>query len=457
MKKSKLTNTTTIDATGKRIIPNLYTEKDGDFMLGDILDANSIMSIINQKVGGITDGAPESLDSLQEVSQVIAQLNETVASLQEETSKLKEEVSPVSKHAPTTNKALANVGDIAIGYIQYDYEDCDSGVWFVDPADYDWYKLEYNVNNTEYFVEEIGSIYFALGIVVVPASHTQDGSVKIVSLKYMDYEHPEGSDNPVEMTWGALPADLQNWQNITQSKMLRYTPGTTTTQIGTTNQANLPTNYGTRIAKNNPDDLNTHWGYIFSLIPSPYNNSGEFNTMYDTADQVLAYKNGKQNTQLIKNSTNWNIGDQVTNVTYDVQMDEYDNEILVADDPDMYTAAFSCLNYTPTCYREEIDGNSVVQVEKKPFDLSYICNGKFKAGEWYLPSVTELSYLMARLSEINNSRNKLELNPIQEVYLYTSNAESSDVVWNVAFRAYMAICCRREISSYCSVLAFASY
>lgn len=48
--KSILQNTTTIDVTGKRIIPSLYTSKDGDYLPGDILDANTVNQQIDKVV-----------------------------------------------------------------------------------------------------------------------------------------------------------------------------------------------------------------------------------------------------------------------------------------------------------------------------------------------------------------------------------------------------------------------
>lgn len=84
MKKSKLQNTTTVDITGRLITPNLYTSNAGSFLPGDILDANSTMDKISETVQEAIDNqSGSSSDSSNTV-----------------------------KHAPTTDKTLANPGDV---------------------------------------------------------------------------------------------------------------------------------------------------------------------------------------------------------------------------------------------------------------------------------------------------------------------------------------------------------
>lgn len=87
----------------------------------------------------------------------------------------------------TTNKSEAKPGDIVLSL-----PTSNNFNYFVSP-DY------YNVNASRIS----GSTYYPMGVVVVPSSHTEDSTVRIVSIKYMDYNNPvDGSDKPVEIYWG---------------------------------------------------------------------------------------------------------------------------------------------------------------------------------------------------------------------------------------------------------------
>lgn len=378
MKKSKLQNTTVIDITGKRIIPNLYTSHSGDYLPGDILDANSVIDAIKQNVGNITDGAPEELDSLQEVSEVITQLNQTIDDLQQETGKLKEQLNSTPKHAATTDKTLANPGDLVIGL--WDEND-ECVVTFVDPLEAEKYKVVESGT-----MEGIGPI----GIVVVPASHTTDGTVRIASIKYMDYNNSaDGADSAVSMYWGYSQAVVD--ASTLSNKIVTYVQGTTTVSLES--YSNFATTDTKITFFENTDDPGTYYNWNSQFggrIPSPYNTDGTQNTLWDTAGQILVHRDGKTLTQSIKNKTTWNTGDAIIN--------KHDNA-------NMYPAAFSCLNYN---------------VAPNYFD------GAFSQGNWYLPSVAELGYLIARFKEINATRQAAGSDSLYNHWFWSSSEAASE-------------------------------
>ena len=276
MKKSKLQNTTTIDITGKRITPNLYTSHAGDYLPGDILDANSTMSKVNEAIN----------------------------------------VKP--KHAATTDKTLANPGDLVIGIEDKNH---DYVVMFVDPVEAEKYNTIEDVA-----MDAVGPI----GIVVVPASHTTDGTVRIASIKYMDYNNSaDGTDSDVRICWGYNSIVVDG--STMSDKIVTYVQGTTTVSLVT--YSNFATTDTKITFFENTDDPGTYynWNSQFrGCIPSPYNTDGTQNMLWDTAGQILVHRDGKALTQAIKNKTTWNIGDTITNVS---------------DNANMYPAAFSCLNY----------------------------------------------------------------------------------------------------------------
>lgn len=356
MKKSKLQNTTTVDITGRLITPNLYTSNAGSFLPGDILDANSTMDKISETVQEAIDnqsGSGSSSDS-----------------------------SNKPKHAATTDKTLANPGDLVIG--MYDEND-EYIVTFVDPLEAEKYKLLEDI-----VMEAVGPI----GIVVVPASHTTDGTVRIASVKYMDYNSADGADSAVNMYWGYNQAVVD--ASTLSDKIVTYVQGTTTVSLA--DYSNFATTDTKITFFENTDDPGTYYNWDSQFngrIPSPYNTDGTQNTLWDTADQILVHRDGKALTQAIKNKTTWNIGDTITNA--------YNNA-------NMYPAAFSCLNYN---------------VASDYFD------GAFSQGNWYLPSIAELGYLIARFKEINTTRQAVGADSLYDHWFWSSSEYDQGDAWNV--------------------------
>lgn len=356
MKKSKLQNTTTVDITGRLITPNLYTSNAGSFLPGDILDANSTMDKISKTVQEAIDnqsGSGSSSDS-----------------------------SNKPKHAATTDKTLANPGDLVIGMYG---ENDEYIVTFVDPLEAEKYKF---LEDTA--MEAVGPI----GIVVVPASHTTDGNVRIASVKYMDYNSADGADSAVDMCWGYNQAVVD--ASTLSDKIVTYVQGTTTVSLA--DYSNFATTDTKITFFENTDDPGTYYNWDSQFngrIPSPYNTDGTQNTLWDTAGQILVHRDGKALTQAIKNKTTWNIGDTITNA--------YNNA-------NMYPAAFSCLNYN---------------VASDYFD------GAFSQGNWYLPSIAELGYLIARFKEINATRQAVGADSLYDHQFWSSSEYGQDYAWDV--------------------------
>ena len=225
--------------------------------------------------------------------------------------------------------------------------------------------------------------YTPIGVVVVPASHTDDGTARVMSLAAMDYNNPEvgRTDGHVIMYWGGYGSDISTLDNKTS---IPYITNTGYAGIGSTQQlvgwysgsGGLPemsSDYYDNSYPNPFDEGTCFGGNNSTLAPSPYLTGGGKNEIYhDTSDtgNVLADMNGKSNTAAIlavdnESSTDWQTASTITN-------DGYTETI--------HTAAQCCWRYHTVGTQQ---------------------------GDWYLPSAGELGYLISRWKAINISINKI--------------------------------------------------
>ena len=240
---------------------------------------------------------------------------------------------------------------------------------------------EYDLTN--YPSEE----YTPIGVVVVPESHTEDGTVRIISLADMDYNNPDNgnTDGNVYMHWGGYGYDVLDLDYLTQapyiadSVALISSPQTLVgfNTIALNNFCYFCSDYfvGTSGAYPNPFDSKAAYGSNSDnvAVPSPYLEDGSKNPIYhDTSNtgNVCADMDGKGNTEKIlavdnSYSTSWQTASTIQNV--------HDNQYI-------HPAAQCCWRY------HTIGTNQ---------------------GEWYLPSAGELGYLAARWKSISASITKI--------------------------------------------------
>ena len=229
-----------------------------------------------------------------------------------------------------------------------------------------------------------------IGIVVIEAAHTGDGTVRVVSLDYMDYNNPTtGSTTSVSMYWGGYGSEVPNLTSV--NEIVTYVTGTTTTALASS--AKFPSNYDiasisgssywTITASDNDSSRKfiskSPWypgasGYNeYSATPSPYNTDGSISSDYfNTAGSILSYGLcGADNTDKI-----------MADVTHtgDIQ-----NE--------------SGAGYHPAAE----------------------CCRAYKDGSWYLPAEAELGYLCANLKEIEYARNVLGRDSLTTRYYWSSS------------------------------------
>ena len=242
--------------------------------------------------------------------------------------------------------------------------------------------------------------YTPIGVVVVPASHTDDGTARVMSLASMDYNNPEvgSTDGNVGMTWGGNGYDISTLKNCQYSpKIILDTGGTfeETQRIieWTGSYYYLSSDYyfGTSYeGATNPYDTATCWGNGGSYdwgCPSPYLNDGSKNPLYsqvyDNGSGVgnrAEEMDGRVNTATIlaidnTSDTSWQTAATITNTEY----------------TETIHPAAQC------CWRYHTVGTN--------------------QGDWYLPAGGELGYVASRLKAINNSIDKLVSSGVEALVL----------------------------------------
>ena len=262
--------------------------------------------------------------------------------------------------------------------------------------------------------------YTPIGVVVVPASHTEDGTARVMSLASMDYNNPEvgSTDGHVGIAWGGYRSDISTLPNLTQApyitndftsisgeqELLGFT-GLSTPYFSSDQYTDYP----------NPYDKGTYfYGGTTSSgkkgYPSPYLTGGGKNEIYhDTSNtgNVLADMDGKSNTEKILavdngSSTDWQTTATITNSGY----------------TETIHPAAQC------CWRYHTIGT--------------------QQGDWYLPAAGELGYLASRWKAINNSINKLVSSGVEALvhpvnnHWWSSTEYSSSNAVNLYFFSYYA-------------------
>ena len=218
------------------------------------------------------------------------------------------------------------------------------------------------------------SAYTPIGVVVIPASHNVhgDGIPTMMSLVNMNCDTPDsGATSNTDMYWGEHSTDISSLPNLDDVPYVGSNGSVGDTIIGTSAKTYLPSDAFSTV--NNPYDEGTGYYYNDSdkYAPSPYVTGGGRNTLYyqttspSSTANCLADFDGRGNTDKIltqRGSKDYSSWKPTSNTEAD------------------YPAA-SCCDMFHTVGTNQ--------------------------GDWYLPSMGELGYVMARFNAINNTINKL--------------------------------------------------
>ena len=269
--------------------------------------------------------------------------------------------------------------------------------------------------STERYPEEK---YTPIGVIVIPASHMDDGRARMMSLRWMSCDDPEnGSITYNTMIWGT-DTDLTGLTNFTQVPAIaRYDDEgaggiialTEPQEIYTAVSASfLPSDDPSWTGETNPEDPGTRWhnsgtywcqnesgetivdAYNF-YAPSPYASDGTPNPLY----RATEYSGGS-----INNALSYFDGRHQSDVLLEARgTKDYSSWKPTSGVPEDFPAVSCCDMYHTV-------GTS--------------------QGDWYLPSQAELGYVVARLSDINNAVRKVgSMQNVRLVWLWSSTEQSS--------------------------------
>ena len=305
----------------------------------------------------------------------------------------------------------ANYKEPWVGYIENDdivtFNKIDYRNIVGSIAYFDGSKVEFVGKNA--WTSSLGT---PIGVVVIPASHMQDGKCRVMSLCNMSYLTPDtgtlgvGNDNyqtyGFNLMWGVYNSDtsLTNYQSKMfsdeqTSNGLPYLPsdlwkGRTSIDIDGIGTYSMTT------IDNSVDTETAWWSKIGEregpneppFVISPYAADGSRNALADTAGQALADMDGKSNTSVLVNLS-------AINDTY--SGGAFENAQA------NYPAAFACNLFSTM-------GTS--------------------QGDWYLPSMGELAYLFVREGTINQSLAALGNSAVQVGNLTNATSSFGESCWS---------------------------
>ena len=227
-------------------------------------------------------------------------------------------------------------------------------------------------------------------IVVVPYSHTGDGTVRAMGLKYASVTSPATGGAASKIIWGAN-VDIAGINNYTGGiKFTNYNDQTSST-YGIGNSIDLPSDAfsGNKV---NPYDTDTiYYSTSSNYAPSPYNEDGSKNDAYHSlgafssvTDNVLRDMDGKGNTLAILRALNQvYLAQTLYAETLDnARTKEYNGITL-----NLYPAACACARYSSV-------------LKPCTFNPTKTLEENIATMPWYLPACGEVGYIIVRQARI---------------------------------------------------------
>lgn len=238
-------------------------------------------------------------------------------------------------------------------------------------------------------------------IVVVPYSHTGDGTVRAMGLKYASVTTPATGGAASNIMWGANVniAGINNYSG--GIKFANYNDQTSS--FGRNNTVYLPSDsFSGDKDKVNPYDSETGYNEKVSsdFAPSPYNKDGSKNDAYHSlgdfagvTDNYLKDMDGKGNTLKILRNLNQEYlnqtlyADRLDNAQTKKYRESVGNDAYKDITLHLYPAACACARYSSV-------------LKPCTFDPSKTLEENIATMPWYLPSCGELGYMIVRLARI---------------------------------------------------------
>ena len=267
-------------------------------------------------------------------------------------------------------------------------------------------------------------------IVVVPYSHTGDGTVRAMGLNYASVDTPSTGGAASGIVWGAsggikginyydggIKFDNYNDQTSSSSHGTGYPIYLPSDVLG-----DLPSDVLDAIgAKLNPYDTDTVYIATSNYAPSPYNENGTKNDAYHSlgafagvTDNVLRDMDGKGNTLAILRTVNQEYLAQTlyADTLDNAQTKDYNGITL-----DLFPAACACARYSSV-------------LKPCTFDTNKTLEENIATMPWYLPSCGELGYSIVRIARIQYAMEQVGATTYDEGFTWSSSENNNDAVWN---------------------------
>ena len=264
-------------------------------------------------------------------------------------------------------------------------------------------------------------------VVVVPYSHTGDGTVRAMGLTYASVTTPATGGAASGIAWGASASvDIAGINNYTGGiKFADYNDQTSSSTYGTGTSLYLPSDAfsGDKV---NPYDTETiYHSTSDTYAPSPYNEDGSKNDAYHSlgdfavvTDNVLRDMDGKGNTLAILRTLDQEYlgqtlyADTLDNVPYK----NYNGITL-----NLFPAACACARYSSVLKPCTIDTNKTLEE-----------NIAANAMPWYLPACGEVGYSFVRQARIQYAMEQVGATTYDTSSLLWSSSEYAyDLVWTL--------------------------
>ena len=249
-------------------------------------------------------------------------------------------------------------------------------------------------------------------IVVVPYSHTGDGTVRAMGLKYASLTTPSTGGNEDNIVWGAYRA-IEELQDYSGCINFSNYEDQTFSSYGISTNVNLPSDSFSG-KKVNPYDTETVYPEMTSnYAPSPYKEDGSKNDAYhslDVTENGLKDMDGKDNTLKILRNLN---PDYLSQTLYAGTLANAQTHPTYGN---LFPAACACARYSSV-------------LKPCSFDPTKTLEENITTMPWYLPSCGEIGYIMARKARIDYAIKQVDAIKLHESWNLSSSKNNSNNVW----------------------------